>query len=77
VDFFFALRHWNGLAAGGRDQVDLADFSFVVLVFIPLALVFIFVCFRRPESESFSEGGLRSERKAIQRPSGDHLGSVS
>ena len=30
-----------------------------------------------PESESFSEEGLRSERKAIQRPSGDHLGSTS
>ena len=34
VDFFLTLSQRNGFAAGGGNQVDLADFSFVVFVFV-------------------------------------------
>jgi hypothetical protein len=33
VDFLLTLGKRDGLAAGGRDQVDLADLSFIVFVF--------------------------------------------
>ncbi len=30
MNFFLALGDGNGFAAGGRNQVDLADFAFIV-----------------------------------------------
>ena len=63
MDFFLTLSQRDGLAAGGRDDIELAYF-----------FVAVFVVIVASESESFSEEALRSERNAIQRPSGDHLG---
>ncbi len=64
VNFFFALGDGEGFAAAGRDQVDLR-----------------WLAFRRNRNRNRyrrrSSRCLRSERKAIHLPSGDHLGSES
>ena len=67
VDILVSLGHGEGFAAVGGDEVDLAGG------------VRLCLWNRQSESESpaFSAELLRSERNAIQRPSGDHLGSES
>ena len=65
VDILVSLSHGEGFAAVGGDEVDLAA-GFVSLE-----------SESESESPAFSAELLRSERNAIQRPSGDHLGSES
>jgi len=76
VDFLIARGDGDGLAAVGRDEKELGHvFVFIfVSVFALLRAAFVAVFFLPSSASGSAASALRSERKAIHWPSGDHCG---